>query len=382
MRFIHTADWHLGRLLNGIRLTEDQAHVLGQLVDIARQARADALVLAGDIYDRAVPPPEAVELLNDTLNRLILDLRLPVIAIAGNHDSPQRVEFAARLLRPQGLHIFGAPGRPAGLVSVNDAHGPVDFHAVPYAEPAVVRQVYADEDVVDHQTAMDRCCREIRERQASGRRSVLVGHAFVSGGSASESERPLTVGGTGTIAAHTFAGFDYIALGHLHAPQQVEQNHVRYSGSLLKYSISEAAHQKGVLVVDMDAAGRCVVETVALRPRRDLRIVRGHMEQILSGATSDASRDDYIHAILEDEGALLDPVGRIREVYPNLIGLNYAREFAPASGVPQRMDHRGRSESDLFAEFFRQVTGSDIGQAEQAEFDVAVEEVRRGEREE
>ena len=291
MRFLHTSDWHLGRLFHRVHLTEDQAFVLDQFVDLARRERPDAVLISGDIYDRAVPPPEAVRLLDDTLSRLTLDLGIPTVVIAGNHDGPDRLAFGSRLLAGGGLHLFGLPGPAPEPIRLEDAHGPVFIHAVPYAEPPVVREAFGVETVHDHHAAMVACLDAVRSVHPEGARSVVLAHAFVAGGAGSESERPLSVGGAGTVEASAFAGFDYVALGHLHRPQSLARDRLVYAGSLLKYSFDEATHRKSVSLVEMDAAGACTVERIALTPRREVRRISGLHAELLAAAAEDPARE-------------------------------------------------------------------------------------------
>jgi exonuclease SbcD len=380
MRFVHTADWHLGRIFFGVHLTEDQAHVLDQVIDLVKSSGAAALVVAGDVFDRAVPPPEAVDLLDDVLSRLALDVGVPVILIAGNHDSPQRLQFGSRLLRSRQLHIFGGLSNVLGMVTLEDDAGPVEFHALPYAEPPVVRECFADEEVIDHSTAMRRCIRAARSAEGGGRRRVLIAHAFVQGGSGCESERPLTVGGAGTVEASCFDGFQYVALGHLHDPQEFSDGRVRYSGSLLRYSFTEG-EKKVAKVVEIDAAGRCSVEAVPLVPRRQIRCITGTLEEILRGPEDGRGRDDYLQVTLLDRGALLDSMGRIRQVYPN--ALHQERPFLHDAGETgaTRFDHTKMTDAELFADFFRQVTGEPLDESRAAAFATVIDAMHRRERE-
>src|SRR4051794_40817170 len=210
MRFIHTADWHLGRLFHGVHLTNDQHHALMQLVELVKQERPDAVLVAGDIYDRAIPPPEAVELLDEVLCRLVIDLKIPVVLIAGNHDSPQRLNFGSRLLANRRLYVTGNLPAKCESVVFADEHGPVHVYAVPYCEPMLVRQCLECEDVVDHDSAMRALVARIGTTHPSGERKILMAHAFVAGGAECESERPLSVGGAGTVDAASLGGFDYV----------------------------------------------------------------------------------------------------------------------------------------------------------------------------
>lgn len=406
MRFIHTADWHLGRLFHGLHLTEDQAYVLDRFVDLVRDVRPDALIVAGDVYDRAVPPPEAVTLLDDVLCRLVLDLEVPVVMIAGNHDSPDRLGFGSRLLAPQRLHVFGSATAEPGRVTFRDEHGPVHVYALPYAEPPVVRQCLDEDGVRTHDDAMRAQLERVRAAHPAGERSIVVAHAFVAGCAESESERPLSVGGAGTVDAACFAGFDYVALGHLHRPQWVAgrsgddrpndshgaaeaaeperegRSRARYSGSLLKYSFSEADQPKSVSIVEMDADGHCVVEEIGLEPRRDVRRIEGELAELLERGKDDPRRDDYIMARLLDRGALLDPMGKLRDVYPNVLHIErpFLTEGRSGSGGP-RPDHRRMTDDELFADFVRDVTGEPLTTVQRKALTQVLESLQAAERE-
>jgi len=381
MRFIHTADWHLGRLMYGVHLTEDQRHVLDQLAALIKDVRADALVVAGDVYDRAVPPPDAVRVLDEFLARVVVDLGVPVIAIAGNHDSPHRLQFGSRMFAGQGLHVAGALERELRAVTLGDEHGPVRFYAIPYAEPASVRERFSDEDVGDHDAAMRTLVRRVREVHPAGERSVLLAHVFAAGGMEAESERPLSVGGTGQVDCACFQGFDYVALGHLHRPQTAGQAHVRYAGSLLKYSFSEADHRKSVTLVDMDSRGSCFIESISLSPLRDVRRVRGLLKEILAGPEPDIGKDDYVMATLLDTGALLDVMGKLRQVYPNLLHVERPHLELAGTSRQRREDHRSLNDAELFADFFANVTGLDLSPAEAEAYEAVVNDLRRRDRE-
>ena len=380
MRFIHTADWHLGRLFHGVHLTEDQAYLLDQFVDLVKSSKPDLVIVAGDIYDRAIPPPPAVELLNDTVSRVVLSLKTPMLLIAGNHDSPERLGFGADLFSQQNLHIFSQVGAPSTPLQLEDKHGKVNVHALPYAEPAVVRQELDLEDVKDHDAAMKALLDRVRGTKADAERSVLVAHAFVTGGKVSESERPLSVGGTGQVTKGRFSGFDYVALGHLHRPQSVG-NSARYAGSLMKYSFSEAKHQKSVSIVEMDGKGKCSVEEVSLTPKRDVRKIRGHMKAILEKRPGVKTRDDYLMVTLLDKGAILDAMGKLREVYPNVLHIERPKLVQSDAPAGRGIDHRRMSDEELFSAFFEQVTGEEPTPGQLRAYSETVEEVRQQERE-
>jgi exonuclease SbcD len=369
MRFLHTADWHLGRLFHQVHLTDDQDYVLRQLVELARDARVDAVVVAGDVYDRAVPPPEAVRLLDDVLAELLLGVKVPVIVAAGNHDSPERLAFGSRIMSAQGLYLFGLPAADNAPVLLSDAHGQVSFYAVPYAEPALVREHLGEPAAVDHDSAMGAVISSMLAAHPLDGRAVFVGHAFVQGGAGSDSERPLSVGGAGTVSASHFDPFCYAALGHLHRPQAMTDGRIRYAGALLKYSFDEVGQDRSVTIVDIDASGRCAVEAVVLRPRRDLRRIEGTLEELLngggasvpgSGAGGDSplpSKDDYIVARLTDPRPVLDPIGRLRRVYPNVLCIERALSSLQPGELQPSRDRRQLDHDQLFAGFFGEMTG-------------------------
>jgi exonuclease SbcD len=376
MRFIHTADWHLGRLFHGVNLVEDQRHVLLQFVELVREERPDAVLVAGDIYDRAIPPPEAVELLDEVLCKLVIELKVPVVLIAGNHDSPQRLHFGSRLLADRRLYVTGTLPKRCESVAFNDSHGPVRVYALPYSEPMAVRECLECNRVTDHDSAMKALVGRIKESHGGGGRSILMGHAFVAGGAECESERPLSVGGAGTVDTGTLEGFNYVALGHLHAPQKMGAREIRYSGSLLKYSFDEAGHSKGIHVVEMDGDGACDVRSVALSARRDVRRIEGRIEQLLEGPQDGKSKEDYLEVLLTDDGPVLDAIGRLREVYPNVM-LIRRPERTGTAGLGDRPDIRGKTAMQLFGAFYKHVAGEELSTAQERVFAEVVEKTER-----
>ena len=383
MRLIHTADWHLGRLFHGHHLTGDQAAVLERLVELVGVVRPAAVLVAGDLYDRAVPPTEAVELLDHILTEIVVRLGVPVVAISGNHDSAERVGFGADLCRERGLLVRGLLSpRPQPLV-LQDEHGPLVVHALPYAAPAEARYRYGDDAIHDHAATLEAGAALARAATPAGARSVLVAHAYVIGAETSDSERPLSLGGAGEVPSAVFSGFDYVALGHLHRPQRVGDDRVRYAGSLLKYSFAEHDQRKAVAVVEIGAPtddGRAAVsvELEELGAPRDVRRLEGTLAEILERGRTDPGRDDYVLASLHDRGALLDPLSRLREVYPwtmKVERLEAEHEVAQRSGRP---DPRRAGEAELFADFFRHVTGGDLSPEERSAFAEVVENLRPG----
>lgn len=369
MRILHTSDWHIGKLFEGHHLTEDQAFTLEGFVALAEDLRPDVVLIAGDLYDRAVPPPEAVELLDWTLRRLVLELKLPTVAIAGNHDSAERIGFGSALLESAGLLLTGDPiGRRS--LTLRDDHGEVDIVPIPFATPEALRSALrgadAEADVQGFAAAMQRQVQAVTAGLPTGRRRVAVAHAFVTGGSTSESERALQVGGTGDVPAEAFDGidgshaFDYVALGHLHRPQQVDAARrglsMRYSGSLLPYSFSEIDHEKSVSLVTLGAPGKpaeLALETFTLPQRRRMRRLEGTLDALLDAGRreSESARQDYIWAALTDDGLVHDAMPRLRRVYPNAVKIS--RPVWEAAAVPsERRDHRKVDPVEIFADFW------------------------------
>lgn len=381
MRFLHTADWHLGRLFHGASLVNDQAALLDQLVQIARESSPDVILVAGDVYDRAVPPPEAVELLDDVLSRLVIELNLPVVLIAGNHDSPARLQFASRLLAGRRLYVTGQFPRNCEPLVFADAHGDVRVYSVPYAEPSTVRQCLESSEITDHNSAMRAVLDGIRSTHPCGLRSIVVAHAFVAGGRECESERPLSVGGAGRVDAAAFDGFHYAALGHLHSPQVLTDCNVRYCGSLMPYSFDEAGQYKGVIVGEMDSKGLCTVETIALRPRRAVRRISGIFAEIVAGAAADEAKEDYLEVTLTDRGPVLDAMSRIREVYPNVLHIARPDQVTRVDLAGDRPDARNMDDAELFKAFYAHVSGEGLTRDQEAAFAQIVDDLRKRERE-
>ncbi len=390
MKLIHTADWHLGRLFHNVHLTRDQEHVLRQLVALVADVRPAAVIVAGDLYDRAVPPTEAVELLDHVLTEIVDGLGVPVIAIAGNHDSAVRVGFASSLLRQRGLNLVGELPQAASPIVLHDAHGPVHVAALPFADPAEARDAYDDARIHDQRAVTAAGVARALVATPAGERRVVVAHAFVAGGLESESERPMSVGGAQQVPAAVFQDFDYVALGHLHRPQTCGSETVRYAGSLLKYSFAEHGHDKSVSVVDIGAPGSAdgaagrphvSVETISLTPRRDVRRLEGTLADLLERGRADPRRDDYVLASLLDDAALYDPIGRLRAVYPNALAIERPAYERFGTGGPLRPRPGSVSDVELFEAFFRYATDDELGHQRRAALTEVVDRLERRRRE-
>jgi exonuclease SbcD len=377
LRVLHTSDWHLGRALHEESLLSDQAWVLDRLIDLARNSRPDVVVVAGDIYDRAVPPPEAVTLLDDALTRLA-DLGLPVVVIAGNHDSAERLTFGSRLLAARGIHLRGA---------LDEAHRPIEVpgkgfvYALPFVDPDVVRGLLGDEEIRGHVVATGRILHRARtDAAARSLPTILVAHSFVQGATQTpESERPI-VGTAGSVPPETVAGFDYVALGHLHAPQAIGDS-LRYSGSLLKYSFSEAAHVKGVVLVEA-GRGRVTTEIVPLGARRDLARVRGTLQDLLTLPDFDRHRGDLLEATLDDRDYVVDAKRRLQARFPNVVSVVRSELAASTAGTSfsRQVAGAGRDDLKLFESFFRTVLDAEPEPEHRGAFTDALAAVDRAER--
>ncbi|MEO1001744.1 MAG: exonuclease SbcCD subunit D [Cyanobacteria bacterium J06638_7] len=363
MRLLHTSDWHLGRQFHGLSLLEEQARALDRLVQLAAEAAVDLVVIAGDLYDRAIPPADAVRLFTDTLARLRATGAV-VVAIAGNHDSHVRVSVYDELLAAQGVTIRGRWQRAAEPVLVPPRAGgtAVAVYPLPYLEPLLdgpaLQQlapppgpaVAASQPRacrMDHQQAMELALAPIRADLACrpATRSVLVAHAFVAGGRTSESERDLSVGNAEAVAVPTFTGFDYVALGHLHGSQQLDGPRLAYSGTPLAYSFSEQHHVKSVRLVQLDADGTPRVEVVPLGVGRPLCTLEGELEQLLADPGLETARGAWVRALLSDEQLPQQAMARLRQRFPHAVELRHQPPGLPRSTASER-SQRIRQASD------------------------------------
>ncbi len=357
MKFLHCSDLHLGRRLHGYSLLEDQAYILDQILQLAQAREVDALLIAGDIYDRSDPSAEAVKLLDQFLTRAA-DTGIACLLTAGNHDSPQRVAYGSQLMKARGIYVSPVLSGPLEPVTLEDAFGPVDFYLLPFLKPAHVRAVWPEEEIQDYTQAVTAVL--AHSQVARGRRRVLAAHQFVVCGGrepgCSDSET-LSVGGLDQVEASAFDGFDYVALGHIHGPQSIDRETVRYSGSPLKYSISEWQQQKSVVLVTLGAQGVENLELLPLHPRRDLRQIQGPLETLISPAVySQVNREDYLHVILTDHNPM-DPMQRLNTVYPNVLKLDLVGA-GETEGLPEAEPPEQRDPAQLFSAFFQQQTGA------------------------
>ncbi len=323
MKIFHLSDLHLGKRINGYSMLEDQKYILERIIGSVREEKPQAVVIAGDVYDKAMPSEEAVALLDDFLCKLIaLERRPEVFIIYGNHDSAERLSFGNRLIENSGVHLSPVFNDNVKSVKMTDEYGDVSFYLLPFIKPSDVRNAYKDAQVESYTDAVREAVRHLA--LDATQRNVLIAHQFVTDAVRSDSE-DVAVGGLDNVNAMAFDGFDYVALGHLHRPQAIPgKENMRYCGTPLKYSISEKDDEKSILVVEMGAKGNMAYHTIPLRPLRDMREIKGtYNELALKKNYEGTNTEDYIHVVLTDENDVMDAIGRLRAIYPNIMSLEY-----------------------------------------------------------
>ncbi len=351
MKMIHLSDLHLGKRVHEFSMLEEQSGILQQIMNIIDDEKPDAVLIAGDIYDKPVPPVEAVGLFDDFVVRLS-KRGLTVMVISGNHDSAERISFGSRLMKESRIHIAPAYHGTTEPVTLSDAHGSVHFFLLPFVKPAHVRSCFPDETIENYTDAV----RVTIERMQIDRtdRNVLVTHQFVTGAARTESEE-LSVGGSDNVDASVFDGFDYVALGHLHAPQRCNEDRIRYCGTPLKYSFSEAKDQKSVTVVTLEEKGTLTVRLVPLTPKHDMKEIRGTYEELTKKSFYEhtAYQEDYLHITLTDEEDIPDALGKLRTIYYHLMKLDYDNKRT-RGGVQFEGtgDVKQKTPLELFGEFY------------------------------
>lgn len=313
MRILHTSDWHLGASLGGLSLLDSQAHMLDQLIDCCDTQNIDAVIVAGDVYDHAVSNPDAIRLYNEAMTGLCVRRKLPVFVCAGNHDGAARLSACSELLKEAGLYVAGSVRDGLRFADI----GGVRFHLLPFFSADEARYLHPEEEIKGYNAAMRVLLGDVRRNLSGGKRNILVAHCYVSGATVSESDRSVMVGGTNMVDAALFEGFDYVALGHLHKPQETGQN-IRYSGAPVKLSFSEENAQKSFTIIDTEHMD---VSEYPVTQLHELRTIRGNYNQILDEAEADRHRDDYVRIVLKDEYAHLELRYALLEYYPNLLVL-------------------------------------------------------------
>lgn len=350
MKLLHLSDLHLGKRVNEFSMLEDQKYILNQILQIVINEQVNTVLIAGDVYDKSVPSAQAVTLFDDFLTRLEA-LECTVLLIAGNHDSPERLAFGAHLLQKSRVYLSPVFDGRLTCCTLNDEYGPLDVWLMPFLKPSVVRPFYPEDTMESYQDAAAVVLRSNPPHQ--GRRSILVAHQFVTGAKTGGSEE-LSVGGAENIDAALFAAYDYVALGHIHSPQRVGRETVRYCGSPLKYSLSEARGTKSVTLITFNQPGEIDIKLCPLTPLHDLRTIRGTYDEVTARTFYEGTAtDDYLHITLTDETEVLDAVGKLRSIYPNVMRVDYdnTRTRAGAS-MPEATVQDEATPMELFCRFF------------------------------
>ena len=379
MKLFHLSDLHLGKRVNEFSMLEDQRYILDRILELTRTQQPDAILLAGDIYDKPVPPAEAVELFDRFLVALSA-LGVPVLVISGNHDSAERLAFGGRLMSQSGVHFAPVYSGSIAPITLQDAHGPVRFWLMPFVKPAQVRRFFPEAEIGSYTDALRTALEALALDPAC--RNVLVTHQFVTGASRSESEE-ISVGGTDNVDAAVFDAFDYVALGHIHGPQQVGRPTLRYCGTPLKYSFSEVGHQKSVTVVPLAEKGKVTLSTLPLVPLRDMSELRGRYEELTLKAYYDGQpwREHYLRITLTDEEDIPEAISRLRVIYPWLMRLDYDNcRTRMQNTVEGAANVEQKSELELFAELYEKQNNQPMSQ-QQLDFAAGlIEELREGTR--
>ena len=397
MKIIHTSDWHIGKIVNEFSMIEDQKHILNELIKLIDEENAGVLMIAGDIYDRSIPPVEAVELLNETLSKLVIDRNVTVLAISGNHDSGERLSFGSKILEKQGLYIAGSDEEVYKKVVLNENNKNINFYLVPYKDPALTKKLLNNKEIRNHNDAMIAVIDKINEELNNEEVNILIAHGYVTmkreeaidGNNhsyevaeleTSESERPLSIGGTDLIDGNIFKDFDYVALGHLHGRQRIGSDNMRYSGSLLKYSFSEVKQKKSVPVLNIEDK-KIDIDLKDLKPIRDLRIIKGNIEDLIEeGRNIEEGKEDYIQAILTDDGELMNPMEKLRAVYKNTMLITRERKKAASEESKSlKGEIRKKSKLDLFKDFYEAYGNSDYNDKKESVLVDTINEVLKGE---
>jgi len=362
MKLLHLSDLHIGKRVNEFSMLEDQRFILKKIISIVDEIKPDAILLAGDIYDRPMPATEAVELLDEFLTD-IARRKLACFVISGNHDSVERMAFGASIMAGQGIHISKAFDGSLAPTILEDEFGPVHIFMLPYIKPANVRRFYPNEEIESYESAA-RTVIQNAELDPQ-KRNILLMHQFITS-AGTEPERceseSLSLGGLDNIDVSVFDDFDYVALGHIHGPQRIGRDTVRYAGSPLKYSFSEARHNKSVTVVDLGEKGDVRISTIPLPFLRDFREIKGPMEELLKHSTYEGTNiEDYLHIILTDEEDILDAIGKLHTVYPNIMRLDYQNKRSGAqSAAAAAEDIEKKTPVDLFREFYELQNGMEM----------------------
>lgn len=351
MKILHLSDLHFGKRLNNFSLLEDQYHINQQIFKLAEDTHIEAVIIAGDVFDKQIPSAGAIQLFDDFLN-FWAELNLPVFIISGNHDSAERLSFGANIFSSSNIYISPVYNGQITPITLNDAYGKINFYLLPFIKPATVRPFFPDEKINSYTETVQTVLKKLPLNK--NERNILIAHQFVTGAVLSDSEE-IVIGGLDNIDAHIFNSFDYVALGHIHTPQTILRDTIRYCGTLLKYSFSEAHQQKSATIVNIKTKGQIDIDTYPVKPLHDMRKIKGTYAELTSRQTYiNTDTNDYILATLTDEEDIPDAVNRLRSIYPNIMQLNYDNTRTRTSRNIETIDtNTAKAPLELFNEFYK-----------------------------
>lgn len=363
MKIMHLSDLHIGKKVNEYSMLQDQIYILKEILQIIDDEKVETVIIAGDVYDRSLPPNEALELFDEFLYQLS-SRNVNVFVISGNHDSPERISYGGRMMTENKIFLSPVYDGNVKPITLNDDYGEVNFYLLPFVRPADIRRYFPDENIENYtdavKVAIDNMNVDFNER------NILVTHQFVTGAELSESE-DIIVGGTDNVSGEVFDGFDYVALGHIHREQTVGKDNIRYCGTPLKYSFSEAKHIKSVTILDFNDKGNIEYSKIPLTPFRDMREIRGtYYELTLKSSYESTNTEDYLHITLTDEEDIPDAIGKLRSIYPNIMKLDYDNLRTRGSGTVDAIENiESKSPFELFADLFKQQNNQDMSEEQE-----------------
>lgn len=363
MKIMHLSDLHIGKKVNEYSMLQDQIYILKEILRIIDNEKVETVIIAGDVYDRSLPPNEALELFDEFLYQLS-SRKVNVFVISGNHDSPERISYGGRMMTENKIFLSPVYDGNVKPITLNDDYGEVNFYLLPFVRPADIRRYFPDENIENYtdavKVAIDNMNVDFSER------NILVTHQFVTGAELSESE-DIIVGGTDNVSGEVFDGFDYVALGHIHREQTVGKDNIRYCGTPLKYSFSEAKNIKSVTILDFNDKGNIEYSKIPLTPLRDMREIRGtYYELTLKSSYESTNTEDYLHITLTDEEDIPDAIGKLRSIYPNIMKLDYDNLRTRGSGTVDAIENiESKSPFELFADLFKQQNNQDMSEEQE-----------------
>lgn len=355
MRFLHLADLHIGKRVNGFSMIEDQKFVFEQVYNVIENEKIDGIIMAGDIYDKPVPSAEAVKLFDEMLTRLV-SINLPIFVISGNHDSAERIGFGSDILSAAKVYMSRVYNGNLQKIELEDDYGKINVYLLPFIKPATVKNIYKEAEIKDYDDALEYVLSQ--EKIDETKRNVIVSHQFVTGAMRSESEE-VSVGGLDNVSVENYEAFDYVALGHIHRAQQMGRESARYAGTLLKYSFSEEKHNKSMTIVDLKEKGNIEIKEIPVKPLHDLKTIKGKFSKITSEEFyKELKKEDYYRAVLTDEDDILNAIGKLKSIYPNLMSMEYDNTRTRSYSVVDNVEtEEAKSPLDYFEKFFEKQNG-------------------------